>query len=311
MKNLIFIYGDDTFRAVEYVKFLKAKFCEKNKGLFNLTEYDLEDKNDFNAVMVNISTIPFLATNRLIVIKHALKAKDAPVEQFTRTIKNSQSTIVVFFERGFPDKRTKFYKYLAQNAVKKEFKELAPWQQKEWIKRQFAKEGKTIDQEALEYLVRIKQGKISKILPEIKKLIFVSQPTISLIIIKKLVAPSYEDKLYEIYDSFLSENCASHILKKIDHIKINQSEFFIWGTIVNLFRNLLLIANESNKNPFILQKKLGISYFLAQKAFLLKKDFTQLKKFYQMLFDYDVKVKTGKIELKLALDLTACKFCEL
>ena len=311
MKNLIFVYGDDTFRAVEYVKFLKAKFSEKNKGLLNLTEFDLEDKIDFNAVMVNISTTPFLATARLIVVKHALKVKDAPVDQFARTIQGSQSTIVVFFERGFPDKRMKFYKYLAQNAVKKEFKELALWQLKEWIERQFAKEGKTIDQEALEYLVSVKQGKTSKILPEIKKLIFISKPTISLMIMKKLVAPSYEDKLYEIYDSFLSESQASAILKKIDHIKINQSEFFIWGTIVNLFRNLVLIANEPNKSSFALQKKLGISYFLAQKAFLLKKDFTQLKKFYQMLLDYDIKVKTGKIELSLALDLVACKFCEL
>lgn len=311
MKNLIFIYGGDAFRAVEYVKFLKARFNEKNKGLFNLTEFDLEERNDFKPVVVNIATMPFLATTRLIVVKHALRAKDAPVEQIISAVKGAQNTVVIFFERGEPDKRTKLYKYLAQNAVKKEFKELGQWQMKEWVKKQFSQEGKTIDPQALEYLVAVKQGKISKILPEIKKLIFVSQPIVSLSAVKKLVTPSYEDKLYEIYDSFLAGSQTSEILKKIDRIKLTQSEFFVWGTMVNLFRNLLLIANEPNKNPSILQKKLGISYFLAQKASHLTQGFSQLGEYYQALLDYDVKVKTGKIELSLALDLAVCKFCAL
>ena len=84
--------------------------------------------------------------------------------------------------------------------------------------------------------------------------------------------------------------------------------------IVYQFRNLLIVKDFLERgvtSQWDLSKKAGLHPYVAGKTLVQAKNYSidDLKTIYQMLLEYDLKMKTGQIDPKTGLDLLVVKLC--
>lgn len=141
--------------------------------------------------------------------------------------------------------------------------------------------------------------------------------------VENLVRPKIEAKIFDLVDAFGEKNAkkAHQELSKL--LEKDEAELYIFTMIVGQFRNILIIkdylnpndkaqsSNQAQNSKFQIAKELGMHPFVAQKTSFQAKNFTldELKKIYQKLMDFDIKIKTGEIEPRLALDLLIAEIC--
>jgi len=98
-----------------------------------------------------------------------------------------------------------------------------------------------------------------------------------------------------------------------EHFQAGENELKIWTMIIYQFRNLMKIRSilEENKKNKSFQKlrqqfqKSGIHPFAIKKTLPIAKKFSieELRKIYKELFEFDLKIKTGKIEPRLGIEM--------
>ncbi len=73
------------------------------------------------------------------------------------------------------------------------------------------------------------------------------------------------------------------------------------------FRNLLIMKSHKSNAYYLptLPRKLGMHPYVIKKAAEQSKKFSfnELKKIYQKIFQFDLAIKTGKVDAQTALDL--------
>jgi DNA polymerase III subunit delta len=125
--------------------------------------------------------------------------------------------------------------------------------------------------------------------------------------VELLVKANLAGNIFEMIDALGNKNKKAALKLLHRHLKNGEDPFYIFSMFVYQFRNLLKvadykengglaekeIANASKLHPFVVKKSLNqINNF----------SLDRLKKVYQKLGNLDLKIKTGKIDIKLALD---------
>jgi DNA polymerase III subunit delta len=125
--------------------------------------------------------------------------------------------------------------------------------------------------------------------------------------VDQLVNASLDSNIFTTIDAIGANNKKEALFMLHNHIKKGDDPFYIFSMFLYQFRNLLKIADlresgisseyEISKitkmHPFVIRKSLGqIRNFT----------FEKLKNIYQKLGEMDTQIKTGKIDIKLALD---------
>lgn len=207
-----------------------------------------------------------------------------------------------------------------------EFKLLEPYELKKWIKNEVESQGGTIDNPAIDKLVEYVGNDLWRISNEIRKLTTYNLPAgrhglqLTTSEVELLVRPRITANVFDLIDAIGAQNIkrAQSELHKL--LNSGQNELYIHTMIVYQFRNLLIIKdllenqrsklknqndNLKIKNNVEIAKQSGLHPYVAEKTIAQAKNYTtdRLKEIYQILLDYDIKMKTGKIEPKLALDL--------
>ncbi len=138
--------------------------------------------------------------------------------------------------------------------------------------------------------------------------------------VELLVRARVTANVFDLIDAIGAKNikrAQSELHKLLDS---GMNELYIHTMVVYQFRNLLIIKDlldEKTKSEKLkaksynlnlkteILKQSGLHPFVAEKTMGQAKNYTmeRLKEIYKTLLDYDVKMKTGQIEPKLALDL--------
>jgi DNA polymerase-3 subunit delta len=314
MNNLIFIFGEDTFRSFEYLRALKRKYIDKSLGDTNLSVLNGAEIERVNQLSQAFLALPFLAPKRLLIVSGLIKENKRLASEAADLLdKIPASSWVVFYERGKPDQRNRLVKELKRQAVIKEFRQLQPYELKEWVKRRLSQADKAIEPAALELLIRYKNLNIGAISQEIVKLSLTNQSQITARDIKQLVKPSFSDRVYQLTDLFLTKPTRLDLLRQIDRLRAGgENEILIFFALVNFIRSLLLASRHPSRNFRRLMAEFGFNYYLAKRVSQVQlPEAKELRDLYRQLLDYDFEIKTGKIEIGLALDLIVCQWASL
>lgn len=315
---ILFLYGEDNFRSHEKLMAIKKKHIDASLGDTNLSQLDFTDR-DYNITDVTrqVLAMPFLAKSRLVILKNLLSSKKTKniQEQTIKLLpKVPQSTILVFYEAGMPDRRSALFKKLLKEKSQ-EFKPLESYQIRQWIIKEIAKNNFEIDSQAIELLIEYCGSDLWKIKNELKKL-FVFNSQFSAEDVENLVRPKIEAKIFNLMDAFGTKNLQKAHQELYNLLEKGEPELYIFTMIVGQFRNLLIIKdlignNAISNKPFVISKASGLHPYVVQKNMVNAKNFTmeELKKFYQKLLDYDTRMKTGELAQKLALDLLVSELC--
>jgi len=309
---IIFIWGPDTFRSNQKLKEIADNYKTKHKSGLNLRFFDwsasvLDDLKNI------LSSVSMFDEKKLIVVKNACLAAKGDQEKLIKAFEDKkvlqdESVIVVFFERGKPEK-SEFFSWLYKKVKMAEcFDNLTGTKLADWVKKEIQNSGGSISAEAIEKLINFVGPDLWQMHNEVNKLIsFKVDKIITEKDIDLLVKSKYDPNIFATIDALAAKNKNLAYKLMHEHLEQGENEIYILTMFIYQFRNLLQIKNliDSGVPSDGLAKKTGLHPFVIKKSWSQMRNFSQdvLRKIYERLLNLDIAIKRGKIEPQTALDL--------
>ena len=313
-------YGEDTFSINEKAKNLIKKFSESHSDLniFHLDGANMTLEN----YLETTSTLPFLGTKKLIVINNfLLESRD---NDFKKEIAKSLDKIpdistVLFIERGVPDMRSSLFKALNKPKLVQKFDVSSPMQLGNWIDEKVKEDGGAISPAAKNMLQIFVGGNLWRLKNEIAKLVLFkkSKKSDNLVIspedVEVMVSAENNSNIFQFIDALGTKNSktALKILGKL--IESGEDPFYIFTMIVYQFRNLLMVAElpDASLNEVAVETKLHPFVVKKSKEILKRYQKEKLSVIYQELQGLDYKIKSGRLDLGVALPFLTVNLCRM
>jgi len=313
---LYFLYGENSLDSTEKLKAIKEKFLIKDPSGSGLSVLDYEEKDRQQKILDILSVPNLLAPKRLVIAKNLLLAGETHQEEILEYLKKEkglledQDLVIVFWEKGKTKKSSELFKWLMKNAKSQEFEKPIGAKLNQWILKKIKAINSQagITSKALEKLILYCESDLIALNQEIEKLVnYTGGKIIGETEVDLLVQANFDLNIFNTIDALGNRNKKEALKFLHQHLKKGEDPFYIFSMFVYQFRNILKIsdlkenyrmneqeiAKETKLHPFVVRKSLNQgSHF----------SFEVLKKIYQKLGNLDAKIKTGQIDIKLALD---------
>lgn len=307
---ILFLYGQDTYRLRQRLKGIIEEYRKRYQGGLNFIrigfgEKDLDDFRQF------VETASMFDEHKLIIVEESFKKLPDFQEKLAIYLKEKKiadrNDLTILFWAEEVKSESGLFKFLLKQAKVQKFELLKPYQLKEWIKNYVKNQGRDIGISAVEKLISYIGNDLWRTSNELDKLIAFGNKTIEAEDIDKLVSREIDINIFNIIDA-LGEKNKKLALKLIrQYLNKGEDEMYLLNRFVYQFRNLLRIKDLSDEGTpsYLFAKKTGLHDFVAKKTGEQAKNFSfpELKKIYQKLLEIDLDVKTGKIDIKTALEL--------
>lgn len=305
---ILFFYGEDTYRLKQKLKDLKEKYISASLGDTNLKTLDGKTENADNIIR-QVLAYPFLAKTRLVILENFLKEAKKEVQDKIGEflVKVPETTVLVFTEDNMPDKRTSLFKKLNKPKVAQEFKPLDDGGVMSWIRAEVEHFEGEIEPLAVEKLFEFVGADLWRLSNEIQKLIAYNQK-ISTDSIELLIRPQTSSDIFALVDALAHRNKKRSFSEYYRLIENGENELYVLSMIVYQYRNMLVVRDFVERgvsSQYELAKVAKLHPFVAGKTMNLVRNYTllELKKIYDELSNFDIAVKTGKMESKVAMDV--------
>ncbi len=310
---IIFLYGEDSYRARQKLNEIIDKYKETHKSGLNLKYLDFSKGESENVVFSDLKnelrqTSMFKEKKLQIIINPFLNIgfKGEFLKEPEDFI-NSQNVILLFQDNKI-DERDSLFKFLKKYAKCQEFKFLEVPKLKNWIKKEFDSYDAKINTEVINKLIEYVGDDLWRMSNEIKKLVsFKKGNIIKTEDIDLLVRSKIDTYIFKTIDA-ISQKDKKQALKLLhEHLEKGDSPLYLLSMIGFQFRNLLIVQDliERRNTYDAILKKSGLHPFVVKKSYFQAREFTinELKKIYQKIFQADLDIKTGRVEPEAALDL--------
>ncbi len=322
IKNCILLTGEDDFRLRERAKFYKSAFQQK----YPEGEITLLEKGNSLHELENIVFTPNLFGGRRLVILDSFwdteKFEQAEKTKFFEKLPEFENQCTAIIIDPKLDKRTKYSKFLLDQAKVEPFDCFDEEQLVRWIGQYAEKKGGKILQAVAHTLLKRCGENLWNLSREIEKLIQAGDGEITDKLIAELTIPHPSVVMWDFLES-LSKKSVQLSMKRFNDLL--ESGVSVHEVLSMIFREIRIhaqirsgidqgwssqkIATETKLHPFVVQK----TYPLTQQFSKEK-----IEQMYEMLFEIDKQLKTGKLslstddtsELELAIEkfiLFACK----
>lgn len=317
---IIFLYGEDYFRSNQKIAEIKNKFLKSDSSSSGLSIFDFEENIKSEDIFNVLTTANLLAPKRLVIIKNLMTAglvgDQKKISNFLKSKKDElikdEDLVIIFLEKENPKKSNalfKFFDSLGDKIKKQNFEKLSGVKLEQWIVKRIKNidEKCGISRNALEKLILFTGGNMFLVDNEIQKLTnFSSGKIISEKDVDALVKSEADINIFNTIDALANNNKKEALKLLEDHLQKGEDPFYLFSMFVYQFRNLLKISDlkeNYNANEFEISKITKMHPFVIRKSFSQTRNFPfdKLKIIYQKLTDLDVAIKTGKIDIKLAL----------
>jgi len=162
-------YGSDEFRREKLLDRIRKEYIPDSARDFNL-EICYGGETSPSEIVNRAQTLPFMALNRLIVVRRTEEFKTDQLEIFLPYLEDpSQSTCLIFVSSRTDFKR-KFYKKIRASGLAVNFMELKERQVGPWIRRTAKEMGLKVDGQACDYLQQIAGNRLGELYSELVKL---------------------------------------------------------------------------------------------------------------------------------------------
>lgn len=317
---LIFFYGEDAFRSGEKVSEIKSKFLNNDKPSTGLSLFDAAETKTgaLTALHGALSSPGLFSAKRLLILKRIMSqvASDEQsavlklLKQEKDNLTGSPDVVLVFWEEGTPRKNNALFKFLLENAKKQSFDKLSGLKLEQWtLKRLKGIDARaSIARDALGKLLVYTDGDTATLASEIGKLAaYADGEMISGNMVDSLVQADLDNNIFATIEALSANNKSLAVELLHRHLEKGDDPFYLLSMFVYQFRNLLRIASLqdtgvhgemelaklSKLHPYVVKKSLRQATNFGSK---------KLRAIYRRLGDIDTKIKTGQLEIKLALD---------
>jgi len=315
---IIFLFGEDSFRSSQKLLEIKNKFLLTDSIGSGLSVFNYGNNTSKRKLLDVINTPNLLAPKRLVIARDMILSatdieKDELVEYFKKNekrIQDDQDVVIIFWEDGQPKKNGKVYKLLEKSAKSQNFEKLTGIKLNQWILQRI----KEIDpnsglaKSALEKLILYVGSDTNSLDKEIQKLVsFADGKIIQEADVELLVRSNVDTNIFNTIDALASNNKKLAIKLVQEHLKKGEDPFYIFSMFVYQFRNLLKVADLQDQyrgNDYAIAKASGLHPFVVKKSLGQLRNFplAKLKEIYLQLSEFDTQIKTGRIDIRVAMD---------
>ncbi|MFO7320415.1 MAG: DNA polymerase III subunit delta [Chloroflexota bacterium] len=313
------IHGDDDLQIEETVAQMRDRMSEQPNADLNISEFD-GTSTEAGVVLSAATSFPFMSDKRLVIVKDLLtwitrrgsgNTGKRAVEMLLEALPTlPEWTRLVFVERQKLPDTNKVLQLAEKHENGKVISCLSPRDSTGWIiKRAQDRYGATIEPRAAAALGSVVGPDLRRADNELLKLVSyvdgarpITEDDVAL-----LTPYVAEASMFDMVDA-LAEGRGQAASRLIHRLLEQQEDVFsLFGMIVRQFR-LLLLAKEhlaTGGYPAGIAEAIGVHRYVAEKLARQSRNFTveQLERIYRTLHDYDVRMKTGRIDPILAVDL--------
>ena len=162
-------FGPDEFMMERVVSRIREEYIPESARDFNL-EICYGGETDASEIVNKAQTVPFLAKNRLIIVRRTEEFKADQLERFLPYLEKPVSSTCLIFLSSKTDFRKNFYNKFRNSGCAVDFKELKSNQVAPWIKKMARELGVNIDGQACVYLQDIVGDRLRDIYSELVKI---------------------------------------------------------------------------------------------------------------------------------------------
>jgi DNA polymerase III subunit delta len=305
---LILLYGKDTYRSTSKLKEIVEGYKKKCQSGLNIKF--LDEKESFKDLQDVSKQVSMFGEKRFFVIPHAFSCEKMKSEIIKNCKNLSQAeNIFLIYEQKEVKKQDKLLKTLLkeeEGVMLQEFLPLTGKKLYNWVVKEFEKNNTEVEKDAVESLQRLGGENLWRIKSEIDKLSLyknkISKEDVSL-----MVNIDVDANIFNTVDAIAENNNKKALTLLHDHLQKGDNPLYVLSMIAYQMRNLIIIKDlEDRKHSYEeARKKSKMHPFVFGKSYNQAKKFSleEIKRRYEMLFDIDLKVKTGQVSPEMAIHL--------
>lgn len=315
---LYVFHGPDDFSRSEKIAELKAALGDPATADLNTTVLSGQGLS-LSEIRSYADVLPFLAPRRLIIVNGYLTYLSGKKEELERLLaylaRLSSTTDLVFVESEALDRRHPVLKLAGETGVV-QFAGLDRSNLQPWIVKRAQELGATIEPRAAELLGRLVGPQLRTLNSELDKLsLYVNgQRSIQVADVELLVPYTEEAEKFGISNAIGQRNARKaydQLRKELDEGK---NPMAILGGVAAQIRALIEVKDmaERGLSPAEIAREKGWRSDYAAKMRLKEASqfsITRLEQILNMLLEFDLAIKTGRIDSVLALDMLIARLC--
>ena len=272
------------------------------------------DEDLMQDVYEDLITPPFFTDNKMVILKNPVflttkkVKKDAEqLKYFQKCLDECQETVFVIYYHGDDfDKRKKIVKQLLQQAEVFKYDKVNHYRLSDSTRKAVKRREAVIDDDALELLLSRCDESLERVANEVEKLCLYSKH-ITYQVVDKLVNKPLDENIFDLTNAILSKDRQKIFSIYHDLMILNEEPIKLIVSIANQMRlhyQVKLLDRKGYTDQEI-GKILGVNPYRLKYVRQEGKNF-QLDELIQsidQLSKLDVKIKTGKLDKKVGLEL--------
>lgn len=297
-KPVYFLQGEEPFYIDEIVNYAAHHILDEGERDFNQTVVYAKDTPAIDVVDA-ATRLPMMSERQVVIVKEAQDYKANAWEVFESYIQSPSPSTVLIFAHKYKklDKRSKFYKLLAKNAVVFESELIKEYQLGDWIKKYIRTKQYEITDKGTALLVEFIGNDLSRIAKELDKL-FILLPDggqINEKHIEENIGISKDYNVFELVNAILEKNVlkANKIIHYFSQNPKAAHLIFILSNLHTLYQRLFKAHFAGTDDPRKLASILGMHPYPAKELLLHKRKHPakQISRNFSLLREYDLRLK--------------------
>lgn len=264
-----FLTGDEPYFIDKIAKKLEETVLSEEEKAFNYTVLYGKDTNP-QEVLAACKRYPMMAEHQLVIVREAQELSRS-IDQLENYMNQPQPTtvLVLCYKYKSVDKRTKFYKSLAKNAVVFQSKSLYDNQVVEWIFGFYAERKKPIEPKAVQMLSEFLGNELSKLENELTKLALAceAKAKITSAEVEEHIGISKNFNVFELRKAFAYKDIEK-LFRILAYFKNSPKDHSIYMTIGQLYaflKSVYMYHTAPDKSKFAVAKHIGVNpYFVEE-----------------------------------------------
>jgi DNA polymerase-3 subunit delta len=315
---LYVLYGQEEFLIEETVNLIINSSLSSEEIEFNLSVFDMNEV-PIDVAIEDAETLPFMGDKRVVIIKDPVfftgnkdKTKvEHDLKRLEQYLEAPSPDAVVIFTGNYDklDERKKIVKLLKKNGEVIQASLMDEKAITAWVKNKVTEAQKEIDEEAIHLLLQLVGPKLMLLANEIEKLVLYISPDtrIDSSVIRNLVPRTLEQNVFSLIDMIVKRRIKDALLFFYDLLEQKEEPIKILSLLAGQFR-LIYQVKELYKRGYG-QNQTGTYLKVHPYRVKLAGDqaakFTEaeLQKIMNDLAEIDYKMKTGKMDKKLLIEL--------
>lgn len=309
----LFLYSESFLLLKTELDKRIADFKKSDPSLLNF--FVFESPLDLEKVVGGIKSTPFLSENKLIILKNVSRDCDIKIinSLLLELEKIPDFSQIIWSECGKEFEKKAFFKKITKNSniVVRKIEVPAGLALKNLLESKAGEYSLRLSPKAFSKIMTSFGGGFDKLLLEFDKICLYckaqNNDTINEADVELLMAGEINETIFKFLDCITQKNrrLAFSVLNKL--IISGQNELYIASMLVYQFRILYLVKELSEQKipDHLMAKELGIHPFVVKKnkSFALKFSFKELEDNFFALYDFEMAIKTGKLEGSVGLQL--------